>query len=134
MRVLQVGHEPFLDGGVDLGQVAGINFVHRPITSPPFLCLEGNPGPLGQSLDRLRKRQVLPQLDKLEDIPPGPAGETLENLLGRADIHTRTVVRMKRTQSHEIPALPLKGEMLGDHFNNIAGLLNSADQILIKLT
>jgi len=60
------------------------------------------------------------------------AGETLEYLLDRIDVEARPRILVERAQPHQFPPLGMQGEMLGDDFNYVAGLLNSADQVIIE--
>ena len=79
-------------------------------------------GPLGQGLDGLGERELVPQLDELEDAAPGAAGEALEDLLGRRDKHRGLVVLVEGADADELAPRLLEGNVLADQVDDVRRL------------
>ncbi len=120
--------------GVDPGQQIRVHVRNRIATlrrgGPARLQLDA--GAFGQPLHRLRKRQVLAHLDELDHVAAGATGKTFENLLGRADVHTRRVVFVERTETQHLPTLPLETDVFGHHVDDIVCLLHAADRHVVE--
>ena len=84
--------------GIGLGQHVGVHFhsVLR-LRLIPLDSLELNASPFRKPFYGLWKRQAFAHLNESQHVAADPAGKTLEYLLGRVDVHTGPVIRMKWT-------------------------------------
>jgi hypothetical protein len=84
--------------------------------------LKFNSNTLSKTLYRIRKAYIFSHLDKFEDVSGSSACKTLENLLGRANIHAGTVILVER--AHPNPFLTFSGQrhVLRNQVDNICRL------------
>jgi len=85
--------------------------------------------PLGQLANGLGKTELLVEHQELKDPAPGPAGEALEDLLGRGDIHGGAVVLVERAEADELPPPLLQGHVVADQLDDVRRLCYLLDEL-----
>jgi hypothetical protein len=86
----------------------------------------------GQSLYGLAEGEIFAHLDESEDATAGPAGETLEYLLGTVDVKAGPMVVVERAQADHFPTFLAQADVLAYNVDDVVCLLNLIDCRFVK--
>ena len=86
----------------------------------------------GELADRLRKGDLLEQLDKLDDVPPNAATETVKHAAVTIDMERRRFFPVKGTQAFPLRAASLERHAFLDDLDDVRVGLQVIDEACWK--